>query len=169
MNFLASKGLWMLLKIVFYLNGLDKEWKGRIHLSLVIVVAERWQFKKPHNLIGTTLYYVLPELSLHHCLRETVFYKNIFRDIMLHVPSCSRWVIVVEVFLWGKLTDYSTTCIQQHHVHVLRHHKLHLWYANLLYVVILDVFNCHKRNHIAKAMKYWFYRYNEYHCLNVTA
>lgn len=136
-------------------------------LSLVIVAAERWEFKKTHNLIGTTLYYVLPELPLDHCLREAVFYRNVFSNIMLHVPSCSRWVIVVEVFLWGKLTDYLTTCIQQHHVPVLRRHELHLWYANLLYLVILDMFNCHKRSHLAKAMKYWFYRYNEYHLLDL--
>jgi len=143
----------MLHTVVVYLNGLDKGWKWRIRLSLVIAVAERW---KPPNLIGMILYYILPELSLGCCLKKAVFCKNVLRGIRLHVPPCFRWVIVVEVLLWGKLTDYSTTCIQQHHVHVLKRHELHLWYANLLYIVILDMLNCQKRNHLAKTMKYWF-------------
>lgn len=118
----------------------------------------RWELKKICNLVGTASNNLLPELSLAYCLREAVFCKNVFRDIKLNVPSCSRWVIVVVVFLWGKLTDCSTTCIQQHHVLVLRHHELHLWYASLLYPGIEDMSDCHK-NHLAKATKYWFYIY----------
>lgn len=50
----------------------------------------RRELKKTCNLVGTASNSILPELSLAYCLREAVIYKNVFRDIKLNAPSCSR-------------------------------------------------------------------------------